>query len=438
MLDSISDKTEQELFELKIKLSAINLAIRNAQRLKFDRSKVSSLYSMKANIIAEKKKKEFEALAELVTKDITLLSNGWMAIAYFKGNKQSSRQLFLTPLKDNISSSSVANILNKNPAHQPQEILKPLLDEQKLTLYRLQVNNKAIEILQSIIMEDNEENDREIITAHAFRRWCERILDGTNSNNLDVEERKVILQKIHEDFSKAILKYSQEETGKDFYLNENSMIIYCVKNHTIISLWKNDFGFSFEDINIDITLKQFDFINKKKQELKDRQIQLDEKIQFCTETLDDYNDKLEELKEEYQKIKERIKKKEKDIETEKNKILEFNNQKNNLEESLRKEEGILFKKFKPEAMSDDNDYSIMEDNLPDIKMDLSFAFNDENEVVYDENDAEFGLSEKSKEETLAENYVNCQNNFSLVDTVENSQTVHDVICELLPLQPSGK
>ena len=31
MLDSINGKTEQEFFELKTKLSAINLAIKNAQ-----------------------------------------------------------------------------------------------------------------------------------------------------------------------------------------------------------------------------------------------------------------------------------------------------------------------------------------------------------------------------------------------------------------------
>lgn len=427
MLDSINEKTEQEFFELKTKLSAINLAIKNAQRLKFDRSKISTLYSMKANVITEKKKKEFEALTELVTKDITLLSNGWMAIAYFKGNKQTSRQLFLTPLKDNISSSHVANILNKNSSRQPQEILKPFLDEQKLTLYRLQVNNRAIEILQSMIMEDNKENNREIVTAHAFRRWCERILDGINSNNLDVEGRKEILQKIHEDFSKATLKYSQDETGKDFYLNEKSMIIYCVKNHTIISLWKNDFGFSFEDINIDITLKQFDFINKKKQELKEGQNQLDEKIQSCNEVLEEYNEELEELKEEYQKLKEKIKKQEENIELEKNKIFKLTNEKINLEENLRKEEGILFKKFKPEAMTEDDDYSIMEDNLPDIKMDLSFTFNDENEVAYDENDAEYGLSEKSKEESLAENYVNSKNNFCLKDLANTNRLIHDTV-----------
>lgn len=427
MLDSISNKTEQELFGLKTKLSAINLAIKNAQRLKFDRSKISSLYSMKANVIAEKKKKEFEALSELVTKDVTLLSNGWMAIAYFKGNKQTSRQLFLTPLRDNISSSSVTNILNKNSSRLPHEILRPFLDEQKLTVYRLQVNNRAIEILQSMIMEENKENDREIITAHAFRRWCERILNEVNSNTLNVDERKQVLQEIHKDFSKAILKYSQEETGKDFYLNENSMIIYCVKNHTIISLWRNDFGFSFEDINIDITLKQFDFINKKKQEFKEGKVQIEDEIQSCNECIETYNNELEELKEEYQKLKEKIKQKEEDIESEKTKILNFNNKKNKLEENLRKEEGILFKKFKPEAMTDDDDdYSIIEDNLPDIKMDLSFTFNDENEVVYDENDSEYGLSEKDKTESLAENYVN-SNSFSLSELVGNNKTIYDAV-----------
>ena len=384
MLDKISETVANQLFEAKLNLSAINLAIRNAKSLNFNSSQMARLSSYKAKMFSEKKTVEFNALAELVTKNVDKLSNGWMAIAYYKenNNKKTSRQLFLTPLEDNISVSDVIDTLNKNQnnSNNPQLLFKKYIDDSKINLYRLQVNNKAISILQSIIMENNKQSYEEIITAHAFSRWCERILNRLDTDNLSIEERKEILQSIHKDFSHATLKYSQKDTEKDFYLNEDSMIIYCVKNNTIISIWKNDFGFSCEEINASITLKQFDYLNKKQKEVEEEDENLDKEIFTIKGNIDTQKLELTQLKEELHSLKERIKKWEQNIQDKEEEIVDLQNKKNQVQKELIKEENILFTKFKPEALVEDNDYSIMREEVPEIKMDLNFVLDEDNDI----------------------------------------------------------
>ena len=381
MLDTISENIGNQLFEAKLTLSAINLAMRNAKSLDFDSSKMARLTSYKTKIYNDKKALEFNALSELVTQDVDLLSNGWMAIAYYKdNNKNSARQLFLTPLK-NISVSEAIDVLNKNQNNiSPQKLFKNYIDEQQINIYRLQVNNKAVSLLQSIIMEESKQQYKEIITAHAFKRWCERILNNLDSNSLSISERKKVLQDIHKDFSSAKLKYSQKETSKDFYLNEDSMIIYCVKKNTIISIWKNDFGFSCDDINASITLKQFEYINKKQNDVEEENNNLSTEISNIEETISNQKTILAQLKEELFLLKEKIEDKEQDIQLGQEQIKELKNKINQSKKDLMKEENILFKKFKPEALVEDNDYSIIKENIPEIKMDLNFSLDEDNDI----------------------------------------------------------
>lgn len=381
MLDTISENIGNQLFEAKLTLSAINLAMRNAKSLDFDSSKMARLASYKTKIYNDKKALEFNALSELVTQDVDLLSNGWMAIAYYKdNNKNSARQLFLTPLK-NISVSEAIDVLNKNQNNiSPQKLFKNYIDEQQINIYRLQVNNKAVSLLQSIIMEESKQQYKEIITAHAFKRWCERILNNLDSNSLSISERKKVLQDIHKDFSSAKLKYSQKETSKDFYLNEDSMIIYCVKKNTIISIWKNDFGFSCDDINASITLKQFEYINKKQNDVEEENNNLSTEISNIEETISNQKTILAQLKEELFLLKEKIEDKEQDIQLGKEQVKELQNKINQSKKDLMKEENILFKKFKPEALVEDNDYSIIKENIPEIKMDLNFSLDEDNDI----------------------------------------------------------
>ena len=406
MLDTISENIGNQLFDAKLTLSAINLAIKNARNLNFDASKMARLISYKTKIYNDKKSLEFNALADLVTKDVDMLSNGWMAIAYYKdNNKRSARQLFLTPLK-NMSVSEVVDILNKNQNNiSPQKLFKNYIDDQQINIYRLQVNNKAVSLLQSIIMEDSKQEYEEIITAHAFKRWCERILNNLNANTLSVSERKKVLQDIHKDFSSAKLKYSQQETSKDFYLNEESMIIYCVKKNTIISIWKNDFGFSCNDINASITLKQFEYINQKQKNVEIESNNLLTEISNIENDISSQETSLLQLKEELSLLKEKIKDKEQDIQLEQEQIKELKEQINQAKKDLVKEENILFKKFKPEALVEDNDYSIIKEDIPEIKMDLNFSLDDDNDIY----DVEILKNKKEKSSIILLDLDNKQN-----------------------------
>ena len=89
---------------------------------------------------------------------------------------------------------------------------------------------------------------------------------------------------------------------------------------------------------------------------------------------------LAQLKEELHSLKERIKKWEQNIQDKEEEIIDLQNKKNQVQKELIKEENILFTKFKPEALVEDNDYSIMREEVPEIKMDLNFVLDEDNDI----------------------------------------------------------
>ena len=96
------------------------------------------------------------------------------------------------------------------------------------------------------------------ITEHAYLRWMQRVVgDGKHPS------KEQIIKDIKKDFSGASFIYHKERDDTYFFLNKESMVVYCVKGKTLASLWKNEFGFA-DEVNRATVFAQIDFLIKEK------------------------------------------------------------------------------------------------------------------------------------------------------------------------------
>ena len=96
------------------------------------------------------------------------------------------------------------------------------------------------------------------ITEHAYLRWMQRVVgDGKHPS------KEQVIKDIKKDFSGASFIYHKERDDTYFFLNKESMVVYCVKGKTLASLWKNEFGFA-DEVNRATVFAQIDFLIKEK------------------------------------------------------------------------------------------------------------------------------------------------------------------------------
>jgi hypothetical protein len=177
------------------------------------------------------------------------------------------------------------------------------------------------------------------ITEHAYLRWMQRVVgDGKHPS------KEQVIKDIKKDFSGANFIYHKERDDTYFFLNKESMVVYCVKGKTLASLWKNEFGFA-DEVNRVIVFAQIDYLIKEKNSFSKEHGRLLGLISQNNVSCESAKTEIAGIKTEIERLNSVIQERESFIEQtkEENKLLL--NRSKELDEKLAKQENILFKKF---------------------------------------------------------------------------------------------
>ena len=177
------------------------------------------------------------------------------------------------------------------------------------------------------------------ITEHAYLRWIQRVVgDGKHPS------KEQVIKDIKKDFSGASFIYHKERDDTYFFLNKESMVVYCVKGKTLASLWKNEFGFA-DEVNRATVFAQIDFLIKEKNSFSKENGRLLGLISQNNVSCESAKTEIAGIKAEIERLNSVVQEREAFIEQtkEENKLLL--NRSKELDEKLAKQENVLFKKF---------------------------------------------------------------------------------------------
>lgn len=177
------------------------------------------------------------------------------------------------------------------------------------------------------------------ITEHAYLRWIQRVIgDGKHPS------KEQVIKDIKKDFSGASFIYHKERDDTYFFLNKESMVVYCVKGKTLASLWKNEFGFA-DEVNRATVFAQIDFLIKEKNFFSKENGRLLGLINQNNVSCESAKTEIAGIKAEIERLNSVVQEREAFIEQtkEENKLLL--NRSKELDEKLAKQENVLFKKF---------------------------------------------------------------------------------------------
>lgn len=199
------------------------------------------------------------------------------------------------------------------------------------------------------------------ITEHAYLRWMQRVVgDGKHPS------KEQVIKDIKKDFSGANFIYHKERDDTYFFLNKQSMVVYCVKGKTLASLWKNEFGFD-DEVNRVIVFAQIDYLIKEKNSFSKEHGRLLGLISQNNVSCESAKTEIAGIKAEIERLNSVVQERESFIEQtkEENKLLL--NRSKELDEKLAKQENILFKKFSANFDREEEDLVDLTLTLPTDK-----------------------------------------------------------------------
>lgn len=218
------------------------------------------------------------------------------------------------------------------------DLLSPISSDKKDSV------QKKIEQVNHIIHVSFEKKDllkksSLAITEHAYLRWMQRVIkDGPPPS------KEQVIKDIKKDFSGASFIYHKERDDTYFFLNKESMVVYCVKGKTLASLWKNEFGFA-DEVNRATVFAQIDFLIKEKNSFSKENGRLLGLISQNNVSCESAKTEIAGIKAEIERLNSIVQERESFIEQtkEENKLLL--NRSKELDEKLAEQENVLFKKF---------------------------------------------------------------------------------------------
>lgn len=177
------------------------------------------------------------------------------------------------------------------------------------------------------------------ITEHAYLRWMQRVVgDGKHPS------KEQVIKDIKKDFSGASFIYHKERDDTYFFLNKESMVVYCVKGKTLASLWKNEFGFA-DEVNRATVFAQIDFLIKEKDSFSKENGRLLGLISQNNVSCESAKTEIAGIKAEIERLNSIVQERESFIEQSKEENKLLLNRSKELDEKLAEQENVLFKKF---------------------------------------------------------------------------------------------
>ena len=342
-----STQVDTELFlKAKLNFDSIERALSHARALQFTDQDCHMLVVERIKYMKEYQSLKDNMINSCTNSNIIQLNDNWFGILCKKN------ELIVQPLKkDHIPEITIDFVTNKaKPKEEYSKFVEDNTNSDELNKYNNKVLRKADELLNQFFNCENsiiKNGTTYLLTAHCIKRWEERI---NNSNDkITISNRDKIVNDLSCSFKNSIEVYSTvtESFETKFFLNFSDMIFFAVsEDNVILSLWKNSFGFSDENINKKATLMQLMHIKEIAKNYKNMNEKHSsfvvgkkdnlEKINSQILDIDKQISSLTEAKNNLQEQHENIK-------------LEINTSRKALKEmlkKLKKEESLIFKQHK--------------------------------------------------------------------------------------------
>lgn len=344
----ISQKELDEFLEARLIYTGTNKAIAQAKVLGFNDSDCQTLVIEKLKRLKTYQDISDSIINQSIKTNVVKFNDKWYGIICMSKNH---KDMMVNPLTHTNIKSIVIDFVNTRAKSRDEyeQFVKDNLDKEELECYKNKVLRKKDEILKEFLNCTNnitKNNKTYIITQHCILRWEERI-NNNETKKIHNKKRENIIYNIDLSFQRSMLVYENKTEETKFYLDKKLMIFFVVSsNNVIMSLWRNDYGFTDTKINDMATFMQLEYIKLNQKKYDKNLIQ--------------YNKKINELKLNENEIRtdiDKISLQINDLTEQKNKMVEIKNTiidniKNvndficEEQKSLSKEESLVFRAHK--------------------------------------------------------------------------------------------
>lgn len=343
----ISKKTIDDYWEARFLHDAINKAINKAKTLGFTEENCQPLIIEKLKIAKDYKDCTQEMIDSCISSNIIRINEDWYGIICMAGKKPT---MIVYPLhQERINEIYVDFSFDKAKSREDYtQFVKDNMNHEVLNDYKNKVFRKQDEILNKFFncTDHLDKNGKTfLITSHCIQRWDERIEKG--DGRFQNEKRAEIVNRLMKSFKNAKFVYTSDSIGSNFYLDKNNMIFYAVSDDNIIlTLWKNEYGFSDTKINNITTMLQLEYIKGCQNKLEKLRKKYDKVIsskeqekEILLTNIELVNKKIEELLKQKEDLTAQKKALSDNIIQDKNVVFEH-------ERKLKYEESLIFKNHK--------------------------------------------------------------------------------------------
>lgn len=172
------------------------------------------------------------------------INSSWYAIRYID-TKGVIRIKIVTLLNSEVHLVSRSLKNQRDMTRASLVALLPCMIDLEVDLsYTTMVHDKALVYLEDLCNSVVEKPNKINVSDHASKRWVQRKIKITNSIKIEEYKRthvKEIEEEIRHEFSLA--KQIWKDSEADYYFDNDNMV-YIVRNHNIVTVYEEDFGFN--------------------------------------------------------------------------------------------------------------------------------------------------------------------------------------------------
>ena len=290
---------------------AINKAITKAKSYGMSESECQTLTLKKLKIAQEYKDIKDKVMFGCIDSNLIDFGDNWYGILCSVNRKN---ELIVHPLVSNCLEEIQIDFNNSRlkPREEYDSIIKNNTDFESLNSYKNDVmrmrDSMLFEFLDctDIIYKDDVCYN---LTSHCMRRWNERIRHS--KDKVTIETHEEIVNEIANAFEKSEYVYQGDDENSRFFMNKEYNIMFVVTiDNIIMTLWRNNFGFTNEEINRTATIMQLDNVieyRKQYNEFKESQFEIISKLEsdkeICKKSIFDIEEQIARLVDEKNEIK---------------------------------------------------------------------------------------------------------------------------------------
>ena len=346
---AIDDKMLDKFFTAKFNFDSIEKALSHARALQYTDQDCQMLIIERIKYMKEYQSLKDQIINGCVSNNIVRINDNWFGILCRRSNKN---ELLVHPLYDTNIPSITLDFSSSKAKYKDEydKFIEDNTNNEELAKYTNKVSRKADELLNQFFDCENSVVKNGVtfyLTAHCIQRWAQRI-NGVEQK-ITLKNRDKIVNELSKSFQQSIEVYSSinENFITRFFLNFKDMIFFAVSSdHVILSLWKNSFGFSDDNINAQATIMQLQYIKKIAEEYQSMYLKHSNYVMQKKNELEALNQEMKNLETQIMALQQQQSKYQESHESIK---MEINSNRKLLKEMLKKlkrEESLIFKQHR--------------------------------------------------------------------------------------------